>query len=125
MSYNEAETRAYLVDPAIHRRGWTEELVRLEETAGAIEVVTGNARRRSRGRVDYTLRIKGISSSRASSRVSIPSMSRSMRKLRRVFRRGPVALAARFSIVPRRHGNEAGDRTAVDFQDRAFGVRRQ
>ncbi|MEA1992423.1 MAG: DEAD/DEAH box helicase family protein, partial [Thermodesulfobacteriota bacterium] len=55
---NEADTRAKLIDPAIHRCGWTEDLIRREETAGAIEVIGGKARRRSRGKVDYTLRVK-------------------------------------------------------------------
>jgi type I restriction enzyme R subunit len=58
MHYNEADTRAKLIDPALHKRGWTEDLIRREETAGAIEVVGGKGRRRARGRVDYTLRIK-------------------------------------------------------------------
>ncbi len=58
MSYNEADTRAKLIDPAIHKRGWTEDLIRREETAGAIEIVGGKGRRRARGKVDYTLRIK-------------------------------------------------------------------
>ncbi len=58
MSHNEADTRAKLIDPAIHKRGWTEDLIRREETAGAIEVLGGKGRRRARGRVDYTLRIK-------------------------------------------------------------------
>jgi type I restriction enzyme R subunit len=58
MPYNEADTRAKLIDPAIHKRGWTEDLIRREETAGAIEILGGKGRRRARGRVDYTLRIK-------------------------------------------------------------------
>jgi type I restriction enzyme R subunit len=58
MSYNEADTRAKLMDPAMHKRGWTEDLIRREETAGAVEVLGGKGRRRARGRVDYTLRIK-------------------------------------------------------------------
>lgn len=33
MPYNEADTRAKLIDPAIHRCGWTEDLIRREETA--------------------------------------------------------------------------------------------
>jgi type I site-specific restriction endonuclease len=37
MSLNESDTRAKLIDPAIHSRGWTEDLIRREETAGAIE----------------------------------------------------------------------------------------
>jgi type I restriction enzyme R subunit len=55
---NEAETRAKLIDPAIHARGWTEDLIKREETAGAIEIVDGTPRRRGRGRIDYLLRLK-------------------------------------------------------------------
>ncbi len=57
MALNESDTRAKLIDPALHLRGWTEDLVRREETAGAIEVINGKARR-GKGRVDYTLRVK-------------------------------------------------------------------
>lgn len=58
MGLGESDTRAKLIDPAIHRRGWTEDLIRREETAGAIEILKGKPHKRSRGRVDYTLRIK-------------------------------------------------------------------
>ena len=58
MSLGESDTRAKLIDPALYRRGWTEDHIRREETAGSIEVIQGRARRRARGRVDYTLRIK-------------------------------------------------------------------
>lgn len=58
MSFNESDTRAKLIDPGLHGRGWTEDLIRREETAGAIEVIDGQPRKRARGRVDYTLRIK-------------------------------------------------------------------
>ena len=58
MTYSESDTRAKLIDPAIHARGWTEDLIRREETAGAIEVVHGKARKRAKGRVDYTLRVR-------------------------------------------------------------------
>jgi type I restriction enzyme R subunit len=57
MYLNEADTRAKLIDPAIHRRGWTEDLIRREETAGTVEIINGKARRRSRGKIDYVLRI--------------------------------------------------------------------
>ena len=57
MPFGESDTRAKLIDPSIHIRGWTEELIRREETAGAIEIVDGKPRKRARGRVDYTLRI--------------------------------------------------------------------
>ena len=47
---SEADTRAKLIDPAIHARGWTEHLIRREETAGAIKIGVGGARRRPSGR---------------------------------------------------------------------------
>ncbi len=58
MGRNEADTRAQLIDPAIHKCGWTEDLIRREETLGAIHIVDGAARRQGRGRIDYTLRVK-------------------------------------------------------------------
>jgi len=58
MGYGESDTRAKLIDPAIHTCGWTEDLIRREETAGAIEIIDGKPRKRAKGRVDYCLRIK-------------------------------------------------------------------
>lgn len=58
MPLNEADTRAKLLDPAIHKCGWTEDLIRREETAGTVEIINGKARRRSRGQIDYVLRVK-------------------------------------------------------------------
>src|SRR5881628_385087 len=58
MPHGEADTRAKLIDPALHTCGWTEDLIRREETAGAIEIIESKPRKRARGRVDYTLRIK-------------------------------------------------------------------
>ena len=59
MPYNEADTRAKLIDPALHTAGWTEDYIRREETAPEIEITSsGSARRRMAGKVDYTLRIK-------------------------------------------------------------------
>ena len=58
MNLNEADTRAKLIDPAIHKRGWSEEFIKREETAGAVEIINGKARRRSRGKIDYVLRLK-------------------------------------------------------------------
>ena len=58
MSYNESDTRAKLIDPAIHQCGWTEDLIKREETAGSIEIIDGKPRKRSRGRIDYVLRVK-------------------------------------------------------------------
>ncbi|MZP28709.1 DEAD/DEAH box helicase family protein [Heliobacterium undosum] len=54
----EADTRAKLIDPALHKCGWTEEHIKREVSAGAIEIIRGQARRRAQGRVDYLLRIK-------------------------------------------------------------------
>jgi len=59
MGLSEADTRAKLIDPALHSRGWTEDLIRREETAGAIEVIEGKPRKQAQGRVDYTLRVRG------------------------------------------------------------------
>jgi hypothetical protein len=55
---SEADTRAKHIDPAIHSRGWTEDLIRREETAGAVDIADSGPRRRSRDRVDYLLRVK-------------------------------------------------------------------
>ncbi|MFG0275898.1 MAG: DEAD/DEAH box helicase family protein [Phycisphaerales bacterium] len=58
MPLTEADTRAKLIDPAIHARGWSEDMIMREQTLGAVEIVNGRARRRSRGRTDYTLRVR-------------------------------------------------------------------
>ena len=58
MGLSESDTRAKLIDPALHARGWTEDLIRREETAGAIEIVDGRPRKQRKGRIDYLLRIK-------------------------------------------------------------------
>ncbi|MEM8544716.1 MAG: hypothetical protein AAGF66_12090 [Cyanobacteria bacterium P01_H01_bin.119] len=58
MERNEADTRAQLIDPALHRRGWTEQgHIKREQTPGAIDIVQGRGKRRSRGRIDYVLRL--------------------------------------------------------------------
>ncbi len=58
MGRNEADTRAQLIDPTIHACGWTEDLIKREETLGAIHIVGETARRQGRGRIDYTLRVR-------------------------------------------------------------------
>lgn len=58
MALSEADTRAKLIDPALHQRGWTEDLIKREETAGSIVIVDGKARKSGKGRTDYTLRVK-------------------------------------------------------------------
>jgi type I restriction enzyme R subunit len=65
MSLSESDTRSKLIDPALHRRGWTEDLIKREETAGAIYVADGRAYRKPSGRSDYTLRIKVGSNAQA------------------------------------------------------------
>ncbi|MGG6242240.1 DEAD/DEAH box helicase family protein [Nodosilinea sp. AN01ver1] len=57
MGFNEADTRAKLINPALYRRGWSEDNIRREETPGGIDVVNQKARRRSKGRMDYVLRL--------------------------------------------------------------------
>jgi type I restriction enzyme R subunit len=59
MGLSEADTRAKLIYPALHARGWTEDLIRREETAGAIEVIEGKPRKQAKGRLDYNLRVPG------------------------------------------------------------------
>jgi type I restriction enzyme R subunit len=54
MGFNEADTRAKLIDPVLHKIGWTEDLIRREMTAGTIEIISGNPKRR-KGRTDYLL----------------------------------------------------------------------
>ena len=43
MPLNEADTRAKLIDPALHKCGWTEDLIRREETAVTVEIINGKA----------------------------------------------------------------------------------
>lgn len=49
MSLSEADTRAKLIDPALHRRGWTEDLIRREETECGIDIIEGKHVRLKRG----------------------------------------------------------------------------
>ena len=58
MGLSEADTRAEIVNPALHSLGWTEDLIRLEETAGGIETIEGKPRKQAKGRVDYNLRVR-------------------------------------------------------------------
>jgi type I restriction enzyme R subunit len=54
MGYNEADTRAKLIDPKLHSVGWKEDLIRRETTAGAVEIINGKTKRKS-GKADYLL----------------------------------------------------------------------
>lgn len=58
MTLSEADTRAKLIDPAIYAEGSSEDMICRETTLGAVEIVAGRARRRARGRTDYTLRVR-------------------------------------------------------------------
>jgi len=58
MSLSESDTRAKLIDPALHRRGWIEDFIHREETDHGIDVMGGKPRRREQGRIDYLLRIR-------------------------------------------------------------------
>jgi type I restriction enzyme R subunit len=55
---SEADTRAKLIDPALHSRGWKEDLIRREDTSQGIDIIDGKPKRRQRGRTDYLLRIR-------------------------------------------------------------------
>src|SRR6516165_9231925 len=54
---SEADTHAKLVNPALYKKGWTEDHIKREETTGAVDIIAGKARRRSKGRTDLTLRV--------------------------------------------------------------------
>lgn len=58
MPLSESDTRAKLITPALHRRGWGEDNIRREMNAGAIELAGRGARRRRHKRTDYLLRLK-------------------------------------------------------------------
>ena len=57
MPLSESDTMAKLIDPALHERGWTEDRIRREESAGTVYIVDGQPRRQAQGWVDYTLRL--------------------------------------------------------------------
>lgn len=64
--YNEADTRAKLIDPALHSRQWVEIVkgeqrsthgeIHREQSAVRIDILDGKPLKRGRGRVDYLLR---------------------------------------------------------------------
>ena len=56
--HNEADTRAKLIDPALHQRGWSEDKIKREETPGVVDVIDGKPRKRAQRRIDYTLRVR-------------------------------------------------------------------
>ncbi len=54
MRRNEDQTRIELIDPVLHDRGWSEDLIRREKTPGGTDILDGRPRKR-RGRTDYLL----------------------------------------------------------------------
>jgi type I restriction enzyme R subunit len=66
LGHNEADTRAKLIDPALHSARWVERVaqgerethgeIQREQSAVRIEIVDGKPFKRGRGRVDYLLR---------------------------------------------------------------------
>ena len=56
MPYNEADTRAKLIDPSLRKVGWREEWISREKTAGTVQLSAAGAKR-ARKRVDYVLSI--------------------------------------------------------------------
>ncbi|HET9775259.1 MAG TPA: DEAD/DEAH box helicase family protein, partial [Gemmatimonadaceae bacterium] len=67
MAYNEADTRAKLIDPALHTSRWVELVkdeqradhgeIHREQSAVRIDILDGKPLKRGRGRVDYLLRV--------------------------------------------------------------------
>lgn len=64
--FNEADTRAKLIDPALHNARWAERVaeverathgeIQREQSAVRVEILDGKPFKRGRGRVDYLLR---------------------------------------------------------------------
>jgi len=56
LNRNEAQTRYELIDPALDDRGWLRSDIRIEVTAGQIDIIDGKPHRRTTGRTDYIMR---------------------------------------------------------------------
>ena len=66
IGHNEADTRAKLIDPALHKACWVEGVsdaerathgeIQREQSAVRVEIIDGKPFKRGRGRVDYLLR---------------------------------------------------------------------
>ncbi|MFH1712978.1 MAG: DEAD/DEAH box helicase family protein, partial [Candidatus Jacksonbacteria bacterium] len=59
MSYNESDTRANLIDPKLHKAGWSNNLISREYpiSAGRIEIIGETHRRAAPKKADYVLRL--------------------------------------------------------------------
>ena len=55
-TFNESDTRAKLIDPALYKREWTKSMIGREVTAGQIMALGEGRTHRKAGRVDYVLR---------------------------------------------------------------------
>jgi type I restriction enzyme R subunit len=58
LDLSESDTRAKLIDPAIHVRGWTEDLIRREET-GTTQIVDSKPRKQAGGQAEPTEILRG------------------------------------------------------------------
>jgi hypothetical protein len=74
MGLNESDTRAKLIDPALHVRGWTEDFIKREETAGAIEIINGSPRKQT-GRVVQSLNARCVKGAECAAATSAESNS--------------------------------------------------
>ncbi len=54
---SEADTIAKLINPALYTKGWTEDFIKREVTAGAIKIIDGVPRQQKKGRADIVLRL--------------------------------------------------------------------
>lgn len=55
--FNEADTRAKLIDPALHKRGWLEHMISREQLPGKV-VLWGGRHTRNKSRIDYVLKVE-------------------------------------------------------------------
>lgn len=89
MSLSEADTRAKLIDPALHDRGWTEDLIRREVTAAPDVIDEGRARRATSNRFVWA----DLASCPASK--ILPRSSAIARDQDRIVRRSGIASSGR------------------------------
>ena len=58
LNRNEAQTRRDLIDPKLFLKGWTADLIKVERTAGGIDIIDGKPQQR-KGKCDYLLCLPG------------------------------------------------------------------
>jgi type I restriction enzyme R subunit len=59
-TFNEADTIAMLINPALYKKDWTEDLIKREVSAGTIEIINSVPCQRKRGRADIVLRLQPL-----------------------------------------------------------------